>query len=73
MAAVGSALEEDHHPFMGKDPRTGCLKGKGASSHELENLGIFGVQSVSCKGKAVAPRTQCKQVAVGSRGAHPSF
>lgn len=73
MAAMGSALEGDQHLFMGKGPRAGCLKGKGMSSCELENPGIFGVQSVSCKGKAVGPRAQCKQVAVGSRGARPSF
>lgn len=73
MAAVDSALKGDQHRFMGKGPRAGGLKVKEVSGLELENLGIFGVQSVSCKGKAVTPRAQCKQVAVGSRGAHPSF
>lgn len=48
-SAVGSALEGDQHPLMGKGPRAGCLKGKGMSGHELENLGMFWVPSVSCK------------------------
>lgn len=73
MADVGSALEGHQHPFMGKGLRAECLKGKGVSGHEMENLGIFGVQSVSGKGRAVAPRPQCKQVTVGTEMPIPVF
>lgn len=73
MADIGSALEGDQHSFMRKGPKAECLKGKGVSGHELKNLGIFGVQCLMQKGKLVAPRPQCKQVTVGSRGTHPSF
>lgn len=44
MAAGGSALERDQHPSIRKGPMAGDLLGEGVSGHELEKLGILGVQ-----------------------------
>lgn len=44
MAAVGSALERDWHPSIGKGPTAGSFQGEGVSGHELEKMGIFGLQ-----------------------------
>lgn len=44
MAAMGSALKRDQHPSIRKGPMAGGLQGERVSGHELEKLGILGVQ-----------------------------